>query len=642
MPDLFRRDKLQLVTPGGALREPRFWVERFCLYSDGNKLIREISLKPGLNIIWSPDARDENDPIGHGAGKTTFCRLLRFCLGERAFGSGDQEARITDTFAAGKAGVELHLDGVRWAIVRPFRRYYRDTVISNGTLEQALSAEDVTESVAKFISAIQSTFFKGVHELFPKKVQEEVWSVALAWLSRDQECRFDGPLDWRHPHTDSESPVRNLKLEERSQVARALLGCISAEEASLDEVNIASSHSVAEGEAERLHWAIARLQKSLAEALGSEAVLGIGELDLDLLEHTIRQKFPELPQLRLTALRRARQEAFATLQNASRALREVEEKLNLQLRRHAGSTSLLTEKRGIVDHYAASITITENPACRVCAVPLDRIFEEGCPCSTIDVDLENVRERHKQAIKDVETSEAEVSASDSFVKSLEAAMLQAKSAEEIALRVFQSAEAAEDAAQDSSSGSGRLLDQVENLRGLIRDHRAYLSEIAEEGQRKAERTQRLRSLRADSRIAVQRISTRFDEVIRELLPGEATGAASLDGPNLELNVGPGELSTAAIDSWKAVAFDLAALTLACEGTAQLPPWLLHDSPREADLGESIYARLFRFVSRLEGMIRFQYIVTTTTPPPGDMQKTPNLRATLKAGPASERLLRCNL
>jgi hypothetical protein len=410
----------------------------------------------------------------------------------------------------------------------------------------------------------------------------------------------------------------------------------------MDEVSTASSPSATEVEADRLLWAIARLQKNLAEALGSEAALGIGELDLDLLEHKVREKFPELPPLQVTALRRARQQTFVVLQNATRRLRELEGKLNVQLRMHMGNTSLLVEKRGIVDHYSASITITANPACRVCAVPLDRIFEEGCPCSTVDADLETVRERHKQAVADVDSLIAEVSASKGVLDSLEAAMMQAKSAEGNALQVFQAAEAAEEEALNSSSGGDRLLDQVVSLRSLIRDHQTYLSQIAEDGLKKAERTQRLKSLRADSRLVVQRISTRFDEVIRELLPGEVTGAASLDGPNLELNVGPGERSTAAIDSWKAVAFDLSALTLACEGTAQLPPWLLHDSPREADLGESIYARLFTFVSFLEGMIQFQYIVTTTTPPPRDMQKMPNLRATLKAGPPSERLLRCDL
>src|SRR5258708_6235657 len=89
--DLFPRTNLMLSASAGAADKPRFWVERFCVWGEGNKLVREIPLKPGLNIIWSPDSRSEDDPIGHGAGKTTFCRLLRFCLGENSFGSSEQQ-----------------------------------------------------------------------------------------------------------------------------------------------------------------------------------------------------------------------------------------------------------------------------------------------------------------------------------------------------------------------------------------------------------------------------------------------------------------------------------------------------------------------------------------------------------------------
>jgi hypothetical protein len=643
VPDLFPRTKLTLAMPDGALREPRLWVERFCLYADGDKPFREITLKPGLNIIWSPDARNEQDSIGHGAGKTTFCRLLRFCLGEKSFGSDVQEERIKSSFPTGKVGVELHLDGERWAIVRHFRRYSRDTILRGGTLEQAFSGEHDTETMATFISAVQDTFFVGVHELFPKKVNpEEVWGAALAWLSRDQECRFDGALDWRHAHTESESPIRNLKLEERSQVARALLGCISSDEADLDDSSGASSPSPAEVEADRLLWGIARIQQRLAAALGSDVALGIGELDLDLLEHTVRDRFPNLPSLQISAVRRARQNAFSTLQRATQRLRELESSLNAHLRTHAATEALLAQKRGVVDHYASSITISENPACRVCAVPLDRIFEEGCPCSTADADIEAVRRRHELAVSEVGALEVQVTSSKKALTALELSVEREKSTEHNAQQAFKDAENAEDQALQSSTDGDRLFNQLESLKSLVHDHQACLSQIAEEGKEKAKRTQRLKILRADSRAVIQRLSARFDDVIRELFPGEVSGAVSLDGAKLELTVGPGERSTAAIDSWKAVAFDLSALTLACEGTAQLPPWLLHDSPREADLGESIYARLFSFVASLEGTVQFQYIVTTTTPPPEDMQKLPHLRATLKGGPPSERLLKCDL
>ena len=66
--------------------------------------------------------------------------------------------------------------------------------------------------------------------------------------------------------------------------------------------------------------------------------------------------------------------------------------------------------------------------------------------------------------------------------------------------------------------------------------------------------------------------------------------------------------------------------------------------READLGLSVYHRLFSMVAMLEreGGSVFQYIVTTTTQPPANFQAEPWLRETLHGAPATDRLLRCDL
>jgi hypothetical protein len=93
-----------------------------------------------------------------------------------------------------------------------------------------------------------------------------------------------------------------------------------------------------------------------------------------------------------------------------------------------------------------------------------------------------------------------------------------------------------------------------------------------------------------------------------------------------------------------IAFDLAVMCMSMEGATRLPAFLLHDSPREADLGLSVYHRLFDVVCKLEGPSApaFQYIVTTTTPPPPQLQKAPWLRLELRGAPHDERLLRCDL
>src|SRR5205085_12705235 len=121
---------------------------------------------------------------------------------------------------------------------------------------------------------------------------------------------------------------------------------------------------------------------------------------------------------------------------------------------------------------------------------------------------------------------------------------------------------------------------------------------------------------------------------------------TLDGNGLHLHVNlGGDRSTVAIDSLKVVAFDLAVMCMSIEGSVRVPAFFVHDSPREADLGLSVYHRLFEMVRTMEpkeGTSLFQYIVTTTTPPPRHFQKTPWLVETLRGTPAEARLLKQDL
>ena len=77
----------------------------------------------------------------------------------------------------------------------------------------------------------------------------------------------------------------------------------------------------------------------------------------------------------------------------------------------------------------------------------------------------------------------------------------------------------------------------------------------------------------------------------------------------------------------------------------MPGGIEPGGPREADLGISLYERLFEFVRKLESIgpaPLFQYIVTTTTEPPLDFRKEPWLQLELKGAPANERFLRADL
>jgi hypothetical protein len=127
-------------------------------------------------------------------------------------------------------------------------------------------------------------------------------------------------------------------------------------------------------------------------------------------------------------------------------------------------------------------------------------------------------------------------------------------------------------------------------------------------------------------------------VCKGLLGNQIKASLALSGQGLQADV---EVGGMAMESLKAIAFDVAALLMSIEGHSMLPAFLVHDSPREADLGEAIYHRLFRLVRSFERLgddPPFQYIITTTSRPPDDFCQKPFLVAELQGSKAGERLL----
>src|SRR3989339_16413 len=108
-----------------AATPPRLWIRRLLLFESPEKRyapLRNIVFHRGLNIVWGvelPDdaGTDDAHPVtlsGHSVGKTTLCRLIRYCLGESTFGNPGAMSRIRNTFPQGWVGLELDVDGQGW------------------------------------------------------------------------------------------------------------------------------------------------------------------------------------------------------------------------------------------------------------------------------------------------------------------------------------------------------------------------------------------------------------------------------------------------------------------------------------------------------------------------------------------------
>jgi hypothetical protein len=133
------------------------------------------------------------------------------------------------------------------------------------------------------------------------------------------------------------------------------------------------------------------------------------------------------------------------------------------------------------------------------------------------------------------------------------------------------------------------------------------------------------NLRSDFDDRLKLFSKDFADIIQAVMGAivEATIAITADGfvPHVTRK---GELSGAALDTIKTLAFDLAAVVSSIEGRGEHPRFLIHDGPREGDMARVIYGRFFRYAVELEAAFKspdnasFQYLITTTTPPPKDM------------------------
>ncbi|MEO1020607.1 MAG: chromosome segregation protein SMC, partial [Pseudomonadota bacterium] len=287
-----------------------------------------------------------------------------------------------------------------------------------------------------------------------------------------------------------------------------------------------------------------------------------------------------------------------------------------------------------------------NPICPICKVPIDKALAEGCGISTATCDLAALQTEIAKLRDDIQAQGKEISVLERRKPSLKSQVAVARQKLDRLDQAVSNLETALNKRSTAIRDAQRAVDLVEAYADLMAE-RTKVSESLGDMEQEQEKTKdELAAHRSSVAGVIRDLSTHFDAVLRELVPGEIKGTAKLDGNGLALKVEMGgDRSTAAIESLKVVAFDLAALVMTIEGKTSLADFVVHDSPREADLGESIYFRLFEFARKLERFgpnPLFQYIISTTTKPPEEFCSDPWLRLTIRGSPAEERLLGVDL
>lgn len=651
-PDLFARAALSVKAPPGVT-QPALWVRRLSIWRAPGDPVRTIELGPGLNFVWSPDPADVQGPreagdLGHGAGKTLFCRLLRYCLGEDRFAPEAQRLSIGSAFLNGWVSAEVMLDGAPWGVLRPLGVGRGHFAVEGELPERLFERLEKPTGMTPLLQAIEDRIL--THDVARRMPgsPHDAWRIALAWLTRDQECRFDHVLDWRSADSNSESPARGMSKGRLQDAMRVLIGAIATEEIALQDSLSAKTeaHKDLLLEVSRRQWSCERARRDIIQTLGlksddvPEGKLGIESLQQAARQHlsTVSQVSPGVDVSDLGDLRRRYRDAEEEVSDLARKLAGLEGSL-------PPHQELLRQYRSELPFSSARIRDAEVPLCPTCEVPIERALAEGCKLSHKLPDLAELKRQYEALTENIGKQEAVVAGVQSAITVLNQQLPPARASRDAIRQTLSRAEKLNDQRSSAWFNSRRVLDDIKRLSRDWDDWELAQGQLARTASQIDAERERLAAFRDRQAMVFDQLSAHFDAIIRVVVGPSASGRVTLDGNGVWLVVQlGGERSTAAIESLKIIAFDLAVMCMSIEGGTYLPAFLVHDSPREADLGLSVYHQLFSMVATLEGGegAPFQYIVTTTTQPPPAFQKAPWLRLELHGAPATERLLRCDL
>ena len=645
-PSLINNDR-SIIAPASEQPEPIIYIREIILLKalkpgEENE-IRRIKLRKGLNVLWAKPESSKEPPrlfeqgfSGHASGKTTFCRLIRYILGEKHFGNQQVVENIRLRFRSGWVVGEVFINGELWLVFRPFGVGSHPFVIKETSLNefwQLNNSDRISFSV--YIETLQqATVQKLSVKKFAYSNNQIDWLHLLQWLSRDQECRFSQLNNWRNSLSNSDSP--ELSSEDQYSLIRLVTGILDEQENYELENNarLLKDRDVAikripilKSQASVDHN---RLQQSLGEKLPSldeplfrnqveskikQNVLNVQKelknFDSDIVLEVLEEKFRK--QLKATAFAEAGLQQIDTLIEGKNTELELVKK---------------NESKESIEKFILEL----KPGRGYCSVSMNEARSKSCPIAhETPADFQS-----EKIFKEIELRAAEI---EKQIHNLQTNRYKQEhhikelNTEELNLRK----QILSHRTKKAEEGN-KLINSLVNLEDQLR-----LSKRASESWNQAAKFQasiatfedqikesqnKQRNLRSKKQSTLNQISLIYNQIVCAVLGESVLGTIDSSGrqliPRIEKN---GDVSSGAIDTIKILAFDLSILTASISGQGFHPRFLIHDSPREADMASSTYQRFFLWVKNLEELMsdencNFQYIITTTEPPPAELQKYP--------------------
>jgi hypothetical protein len=661
--------------------EPWVWLRRLVIVENSNPKtnpIQDITFTRGLNIIWAqePDDDDASAEIsGHSAGKTSLCRLIRYLLGEKQFATKNNTRLIGKAFPEGYAGGEIIVGTKHWAVIRPLKKGRTSYVKLNATVEEVLEDRSSAAYENDYPDKIGLTAL--LNELGSGRIietdQEIKWEHLLAWCTRDQEMRFQDVYGWRSPRSESEWPAFQQPKADALFLMRVALGLFLPQELKKEE----SLGKLKRG-LEQLEKKIAELEKEpefrvnlydreLRDRLQTllPDKTGVRELPLKSadglglfpdLDNTTKEAATKL-EIAIAEITNDHNATQATIDDLGGQIRELESKqlaLASVLALDAKAQTQISGDPAERDKIRKALETAANATCEFGNV----LFRE---CSYV--------KNRREGLKATEIQDAHA-AEQNEARRMENIAKVEKQKEEIAEKIKglkRSLETKQRARDGYLASLREKRDELRDLRQSLASLHFWIEKkskpdefkeltdtrkaLEKQGEAIGDTERELNELLQEHNTNQQNLASIFSTAVKKVLPsGTYDGKVLMNDRQLSFSITHGaSMSGEAVETLAVLLSDICGLIYNAKSEkSRLPGFLLHDSPREADLGKRIYWSFLRFAASLQAGLEsldqcpFQYILTTTTEPPKELQTPDWIKLQLSASKASELLFKRSL
>ena len=621
------------------------------------KLIREVPFRAGLNIVWADpkSAQAASGGVrvaGHSAGKTTLCRILRWLLGEGHFAPPKLESRIASDLKDGWAVLALEIDGQPWVTGRRFFDKADHCAVAGMTLDELFATGWPEGCNARgFLADLQAaTVGKLERKRLPARQEDIPWTHLLGWLARDQETALVDVVAWR---SSTKTPgERGPTVAERHLIVRLILEMLSEPEGkelegyASDEAKRTDEKSARVALQDRFEQACRRL----SAIVPGEGTSMTGELLLPPARKVVQDKVEQLTRLNaaleknplplaeqnhrqaLTALINARRGVTAAKKDVVKAEGDYneQEKLRIWAEKEINQAALKCppNRCGATRDEANAAGCTafkETPESFELAVLLQKFSQLRDAALDYWKQTKTEAEEASLPVADLERNERALAEYlDSQRTDREKLFVEAASLSSL------------------SKSEESLLADAETAFNFLETCETKIKDLSDNLSDSRTRQREMLKSHQDTRLAFSKC---FQEVLCFLLGPETSGHIEFGDEAAVVPIAESRepMSSGAIDALTVVALDLAAMLWSVTGHGHHPRLVIHDSPKVADMAPALYAPIFDLAAQAEadaeGSPTFQYILTTTEPPPQDYLDTERVILKLDASQREGRLFK---